>query len=169
MEPQLLQDYDSLFSNPYIREGMKMVIADNSEEKLLDNRDNFELDNYIKSGLMTGQLTPSRLEIKRFINKYFFNNQNYNDTLWYERLFSFEKFMIIAMKLESYNLMLMNVNSDEFRQNIYDIPQSYIRFAAMITDARNRWNEIKNKCKLAHESLCEKAQEYRNIYLNTRM
>lgn len=158
MEPQLLEDYDNLFVNEYIDNMMEMIKVE----------DNNSLDAYIKSLLNKNEFVSACLEIKKFINKYFFNDTTYGDNLWYEKLFSFEKFIIIAMKLEAYNLLL-NKMSKCFQQEINDIPISYMRFAALISRARNRWDEIKTKQQYYHQNRYEIGKKYGDIYLNTRL
>jgi len=127
------------------------------------------LNKYCLDGLTGGELIGTRLNMKKFINKYFFNPKTYDNILWYERLISFEKFMTVAMKLESYNLLLMNKSNPEFKQGIHDVPQAYAKFAACISRARSQWERIRDEYRGEHEIFCDMGKKFVDIYINSKM
>src|SRR5574337_471744 len=103
-DSQVLVAYDSLLVNSTVRELLSKVVFDNNTETLGASPQS-ELLKLLPS-LLPEKVLEARIAIKNFINGYFFEPK-YSPKLYYEKLSSFKKLVVVAMVLESQNLKNM--------------------------------------------------------------
>lgn len=120
---------------------------------LTNQKETLESNQDALVSLLEGEMSTNvgtRLSMKTFVDKWFFmRDYSYDDRLWYERLFSFEKFVVLLMTLESLNLKAMGATP-----TVEDIPQSLAWFGHLVTNARADWENIKAKHKTTHLKIC---------------
>lgn len=154
MEGKLLVDYSNLLFNSTMRDLMKTV-------NLSDVSDCTELDKYI-GPFTSEELIATRIAMKKFVDEYFFAPHEYHNKLWYDKLQSFAKFVVIGLRLERANLRKMGGDTSQ----LDNIPVSYANFAALVNTKSEQIDEIKKECEQHHLDNCAAAGKYANIYTN---
>jgi len=145
LEGALLADYDALFADPLLCKWMSFVHADQNTELISCCQP------FLAAKLQESGIEPAlRAKMRGFVNRYFFDRQRYSKRLWYERLFSFEKFLVVMMTLESLNLRSMGGTP-----TVDDLPQALAWFGTCVTRARLDFPSIKERCQRQHQRMCQ--------------
>lgn len=170
-EIALLIDYEQLLNDSFLRE--LMAAASRGNEKNSDGKFTDLIGTIKVKAAPDDDFHRIRLLIKCFIQKHFFHAAtSYSDEFWYEKLMSLEKFVTVAMILEAINLLCIKgmerweMKRRELSLEYNDIPIAYVKLAALVSDARSRWDNIKKLVDERQLRDCEIAGKFADMYVN---